>query len=830
MPSSDVDGGIHWAAEGLRDHESRRPAEALPSFSRYEVRARIGEGISAVVYRAWDRELQREVALKVLHESALLSDLGRERFRREAEAAAGLAHPNVVAVFDAGEEAGRPYLVMELVEGHPLRVAREPVCLVTIEKAARGVAAAHAKGIVHRDLKPANILVTAAGEPKVADFGLAHLMDRTVELTRTGATLGTPRYMSPEQVGGKPREISPATDVYALGAILYEAATGVPPHQGETAIELYEKIAHVEPVPPRRRTPAISKDLETVILKALRKDPAHRYRDAGALADDLGRVREGKPVEARPESSADRLLRAVRRHRAIAGSAAAVALAAVLTIVLAIRGARLRDEAVETMRDTARISLDAALQLRRKGAARDELRPYLVTLQSAYDKAVEHASHVAELDYLMGRMQRALLKDDRALDYQEAALRKDPGYAPSLYERVILLSRKYGLDVARVSEVIPKYGLEFAKEDGPARFSFEERYRTARQKAEPLRDAVLKDLSQLLRRDASLRAAEQVTPAKVLAARGIQSFHLGAYAEARDLLGESVALDPLLEEAWETLAAAIEARCREAKTPAEIDLILGEVEECTVRALSHDRGYVPHWIRRANARFHEADPKPAFEAAEKDLQEALRLDPESTAAWYARGVLFTNRATEEGWTEAETCFAEAARLRPESAETWVWRGMALRYRAQGRARHGEDPRPLFAEAERSTDEALRLNPGFWTAWRNRARIRSGRAAYRMERGEDSRDEFRAADEDLARAIALLELADLWMWRGDGRLRTAAWSDKAGDPRRAVEDYRAAEEHYLKAARLDPRLASTVESLLRGARTRLSELSPKRPPK
>ncbi len=832
MPSSDVDDGARWAADGLREHEGRRPAEAFPTFARYEIRARLGEGVSAVVYRAWDRELRREVALKVLHEIAVTNDVGRERFRRETQAAAGLAHPNVVAVYDAGEEAGRLYCVMELIDGRLLREALQDAALSEdarlrlIEGAARGLAAAHARGIVHRDIKPANILVTASGDPKVADFGLAHLMDQ--ELTRSGATLGTPQYMSPEQVRGKPRDITPATDVYGLGAVLYEALTGVPPHAGETMIDLYEAIARDEPLPPRRRNPRISPVLETVMLQALQKDPGRRYPDAGAFAEDLRRAREGRPVAARPDSWVDRLLRTIRRHRTAAATAAALFLAALLSGSLALRGARLRDAAVDTMRETARVSLDAALQLRRKGAGRDELRPYLLTLQNTYDKAVAQAPDVAELDYLMGRMQRALLKDGPALEYQEAALRKDPDYAPSLYERVILLSRRYGLDVARISEVAaPKYGLEFAKEEAPARFDFEELYRIAREKAErehpelqSVRDGILSDLSKVL------RASRKEAAGKALAARGIQAFHLGSFAEARTILEECVRLDPHLEEAWETLAAAIEARCREAKTPGEVDRILRDVEDCATRALSEDRGYVPHWIRLANARFHAADAQPAFEAAERDLREALRLDPESADAWYARGILFTNRTTDADRAEGVRCFSEAARLRPDSADTWMWRGMALRYRAQDCLKRGEDPLGLWREAERSTDEAIRLNAAYWTAWRNRGRIRNGRAAFRASRGDDARDEFRSADEDFARAAVLIPSADLWLWRADGRVRSGACAEKAGQVPAALDDYRTAVTHYREAERLDPALKPKVAPLLQEAERKIAELASK----
>jgi len=306
--------------------EQSHRAEGLPSIPRYDVQARLGEGATAVVYRAWDRELRRTVALKILRESAGFSEIGRQRFRREAQAAAGLAHPNVITVHDAGEADGRLYLVMELVDGKPLSdFFRDPALdlrgrVRLIERAARGVAAAHENGIVHRDLKPQNILVAAGGEPKVADFGLAHMADSTTALTRTGSTLGTPLYMSPEQVGGKAREITPRTDVWALGAILYEVLSTRPPFLGETQLEIYEKVTHHDP-PPLRTPEAFSMDLETVALKALEKDPGKRYPSAREFADDLRRLLDGEAISVRRASPLAKAWTRLRRRRAVIGVA-----------------------------------------------------------------------------------------------------------------------------------------------------------------------------------------------------------------------------------------------------------------------------------------------------------------------------------------------------------------------------------------------------------------------------------------------------------------------------------------------------------------------------
>ncbi len=307
---------------------------------RYTLQDRLGEGATAVVYAAYDRELNRDVAVKVLRETMGMSQLARERFRREAQAAAGLSHPNLVTVYDAGTADGQSYLVMERVQGKSLEEClrgRRPALreLVRIlERASRGVAAAHEKGIVHRDLKPANILMSTSGDPKVGDFGMAHLMDSRVELTRTGVPLGTPMYMAPEQVQGRTQDISPRTDVYGLGAILYEALTGRPPHIADGIAELYAKIANDEPVLPTKLNPEAPPELAAVALKSLDKDPARRYADAAGFADDLARYLGGKQVEARPASFMYRAWRRIKKHR-LAVSAGTAAILVILGVALA---------------------------------------------------------------------------------------------------------------------------------------------------------------------------------------------------------------------------------------------------------------------------------------------------------------------------------------------------------------------------------------------------------------------------------------------------------------------------------------------------------------
>jgi serine/threonine-protein kinase len=271
--------------------EQRSRLDANPGLSRYELRQRVGEGATAVVYHAWDRELDRPVAVKLLRDEVSLDPLGRKRFLQEVQAAMRLYHPNLVSVFGAGDAAGRPFLVMELVKGRALseilkkRRPDEREVAGWVEQAARGAGAAHARGIVHRDLKPANLLITLSGEVKVTDFGLAREADLGKGITAAGSALGTPMYMAPEQVSAKPS--TPRTDVYALGIILYEALTGASPHAGRSVMEIYKKTMLEEPLPPSRKNPKVSPALDAIVMKALQKSPELRPPDGSAVADEL---------------------------------------------------------------------------------------------------------------------------------------------------------------------------------------------------------------------------------------------------------------------------------------------------------------------------------------------------------------------------------------------------------------------------------------------------------------------------------------------------------------------------------------------------------------
>ena len=343
------------------------PGPASPATDRgplipgYEILEELGRGGMGVVFKARHLELGRLVALKMLRDHALADASLLARFRDEARAVARMQHPGLVQIYEVGLLEGQPYLALEYIPGPSLdrqlqgtpQLPRDAAALLV--PLAQAIHAAHLQGIIHRDLKPANVLLTwsrapearaceearASGArlhealPKITDFGLAKPLAEDSRRTETGMVVGTPCYMAPEQAAGQPR-LGPAVDIYALGAILYEMLTGRPPFKGVTAHDTVHLVLTEEPVPPRRLQPQVPRDLETICLKCLHKEPSRRYLTAADLAADVARFLEGRPILARPAGRVERVVKWCRRYPAVAALLVVATLAAVAATTLAV--------------------------------------------------------------------------------------------------------------------------------------------------------------------------------------------------------------------------------------------------------------------------------------------------------------------------------------------------------------------------------------------------------------------------------------------------------------------------------------------------------------
>jgi serine/threonine protein kinase len=395
-------------AGGVTTMPAIHKPEAEGTIPGYEIHRQLGRGMMGIVYEAVQVKAGRPVALKVIRGGADAQPEELDRFRHEAESAASLQHPNIAQIFEVGEHNGLPFFSMELCRAgsldHYLQAGPLPAAeaAALVETLARAMHHAHKAVIIHRDLKPANIMLSPADAvdgaartavvpdegnrlplsslvPKVGDFGLARKLD-TGGQTQPGAILGTPSYMAPEQALGRNKELGPACDIYALGAILYECLTGRPPFKAATVLDTVLQVISDEPVPPAQLNPRVPRDLETICLHCLRKDPGKRYASAAALADDLGAFQRGEPITARPVGHLERGWRWGKRNPALAAALAAVLLVfatgATISSILFVVADRRAEEAIKSEAKLAK-SNDKLL----KSAARLALRPLALQAQ-----------------------------------------------------------------------------------------------------------------------------------------------------------------------------------------------------------------------------------------------------------------------------------------------------------------------------------------------------------------------------------------------------------------------------------------------------------------
>ena len=344
----------------------------IPAVPGYDLQVELGRGGMGVVYRARHIRLNRPCALKMVLAGAHASPAHLSRFVTEAEAIARLQHPSIVQIRHIGDADGLPFLELEYLPGGGLDQQLDGTpwpatgAARLAEQVALGIAEAHRQGIVHRDLKPSNVLLAADGTPKIADFGLAKMLDSQGVLTQSETVMGSPSYMAPEQALGHGNKAGPPVDIYAIGAILYELLTGRPPFRGTTALETLEQVKTNEPVPPSRLVPGVPRDIETICLKCLQKEPGKRYDTARLLGEDLRGFLDGRPVLARRTSGPERAWRWCRRNRLIAGLSGAATVTilslAVSATIAAFVFRSQRDQIRQAERKTQETLLQALIE------------------------------------------------------------------------------------------------------------------------------------------------------------------------------------------------------------------------------------------------------------------------------------------------------------------------------------------------------------------------------------------------------------------------------------------------------------------------------------
>ncbi len=754
-------------------------AQAL-RIGRYSIVREIGRGGMGIVYEAIDPQLNRPVALKLVRAEARAGHLD-PRFRREAEIVAKLRHPGIVAVHEFGtaSDGASHFMVMDYVEGRTMEdlLRERPVELRTLvrllEEAARAVAHAHSEGVVHRDLKPSNILVDAKGRAMLTDFGLAHAegFDR---LTATAAALGTPAYMAPEQVSARPGQLTPRTDVYGLGAILYEILCGRPPHLAPTLAATYLQILAQDPVPPRRTAPSAPPELEAVCLRALEKNPAHRYATAGAFADELSRWLAGAPVEAKPLSAIARARRSLARHRtAFLSLCAGVLVAAAATGWIVseslARAGRAEELLKSAQRSEAAGELDAALDA------------YARLLAIDRESVAGRTGH----DRVRGkREQRMLAREDVARRFEAAR---------PLLERAQSMLYRESFDYN-----------EFATQLAPAQSMIEA---GVEKEPELAVGHMLLGRAQFLdgridRAEASLRRALSLDP---------------ALAAARSLLGL------VLIERGVSMGLVVEPEARRGRFLQSIERMIADLlrepapgagpderrEHLAARALLEwARENHPHVLRlreQARGEFGRAPGTEVFDVLAgirpdgstdlEPLETALRIRPHYALALTARGAHLGGDAGRRDealrdyshaidvspntyWTHlARGCFSGergevAGAMRDLDAAVRLAPGDAFSLRMRGIARVALKD---YANALLDLEASLQSGPGSASTWFARGRLR-------LLLGEPAQ-----ARADLDRAIDLRpRFADALAARADVRAKDG---DRAG----AIEDLRLALE-------------------------------------
>lgn len=805
-------------------------AQRFDNWSRYEVLGFHAEGGMGRIYKARDRQLGRLVALKFI---ARASEAAARRFAQEAQTQARVEHEAVCRVYEVGEWQGEPYIAMQFVEGCPLQEClgemglEEKVDL--LRKVAEGLHAAHRLGLIHRDVKTGNIMVErgedGAWQPYVVDFGLARVQEAPT-MTQTGLIVGTPAYMSPEQARGDTLHVDRRSDVYALGATLYEAITGKLPFHAESSLDILVAILGEDPPAPRSLVPSLPADLEAITLKCLEKDPGRRYESAAAVAEDLRRFLDGEPVKARHIGPLRRLERKIRRHPVASTLVAASALLSLLLGGWGIRTTwKAREQAAVAQRFGQEVEqMDAILRFahllplhdvgREKAIVRERMAMIRGDMQrlGAFAGGPGHAA--------LGRGHLALREWPLAAGELEQAWRlrqRDPGTAQALglalanlYQQALEDARKIrdpGQRARRKQSISTEQrdkALAYLKAGraAAAETAFiqgiialqEERFEDALAQA---REAQKGDPWKY--ESAALEGEIQHALATALLERGDYDGAIGAavaseqaYARVAPVGRSDDSLRIGRARAQLLMASVRVEQGRPTDEP--FDRGMEQVREARLADASRPESYAIearlHWQRAMDLGNSGRDAREALRAAIRAAEAALGLgsadirtyDGLATAYWY-----LSQQETSHG-NDGEAPLRSALDVlergkQLDASDPFVFRNLGVIHgiRAEICFRKGRDPGPDLASSVANFRKAIDLDPGYTQAHFNLGNTLTMQALMISGRGRDPREQIAQADETLAKAVALNSAsADFWDQRGVVRTLAAAYRYQGGE--------------------------------------------------
>lgn len=761
------------------------PAEGVP-FGRYRLLDQLGAGAMGLVFRAFDVELRREVALKMIHPRALGDSGAVTRFLREGQIAARLRHPRVLAVHDAGEVDGKPYLAMELVRGRTLQhVLAERVGskrgsapmvvtelrseMVLLLEIAEGVAAAHHEGILHRDLKPANVMIDGQGHARVMDFGIARDTaadsEGATRLTGSGDVVGTPAYLSPEMAQGKRELIGPMCDVWSLGVMLYEMLAGRLPFQGDDVPEVMRQVVERDPLRPRVVRPTIPLDLEAVCLRALEKDPQRRYRNAGEFASELRHWLAGEPVQARRFTPAYRMGRWARRHRGALAGVLVVALA-IAADVAWIAWARANAEIVrrDRVREIAAAVGSFTDQVMRVELSADARQSLAQAPLEMLERDLRLRPDDALIRAWRGRVRQLL--GDRAgarADFDAACAGTAP---PAL---AWLMRGRFALEQYVESRGLPIFGGVVA--GGGARSR-----RAENATERDLRRAATADLAQA--QNVARERGDELDETDV------------RWCRARELMTCDHAEDAacavkLLKE--ETVPEGLLLRGMAYVLSGQLDPALADLDRVVEAWPQSAQAWLwrGHTLVQMADRALERDGAEALELAQRaraDYEQALRREPGNPVHKAGVGgacdkiASATEAAGGDGaeWRKrAVQALNEVVQQQPADGAAFYNRGNAWRREAESLWRRGLDATDALQHAETDYTEALRLAPEIEEAWLNRGDTRLLRGQAIFKRVDEALEALRAAEDDFNHGLGLsAEDPELLVMRGSVRGKIA----------------------------------------------------------